>query len=65
MDREIEKQGIRGITILLDFHTTNRTMRMSHHEIRRPMWIQKIGWGIVRFGLRVMTGKTVWEFKKE
>lgn len=65
MDREIEKPGIRGITILLDFRITNRTMSMStHHEIRRPMWLQKIGWSIARFGLRIMTGKTEWEFKK-
>lgn len=65
MDRETERPGIRRITILFDFRIVNKTMRMqTHREIRIPMWLQKIGWCIVRFGLRIMTGKTEWEFKK-
>ena len=65
MDRETERPGIKGITIWFDFRIVNRTMRMrTHREIYRPMWLQKIGWCIARFGLRIMTGKTEWEFKK-
>ena len=65
MDRETERPGIRGITICLDFRIVTRTMRMrTHREIHRPMWLQKIGWCVVRAGLRIMTGKMEWEFKK-
>lgn len=65
MDRETERPGIRGITVLLDFRIVNKTMQMhTHREIRRPMKLQKIGWYVVRLGLRIMTGKMEWEFKK-
>ena len=65
MDRKAERPGIRGITISLDFKIVNRTMRMrTAKECRRRMWIQKIGWLFVMFGLRIMTGKMQWEFKK-
>lgn len=63
MDRKTEKPGIRGLTIMM--HFGYRTMRMrTRQDIYRPMWLQKIGWSIARFGLRIMTGKIEWEFKK-
>lgn len=63
MDRETERPGIRGLTILIHYGHGTVQMR-TRREIRRPMWLQQIGWCIARFGLRIMTGKTEWEFKK-
>ena len=63
MDRETEKPGIRGLTILMHFGYGTVQMR-THREMRRPTWIKSVGWAVVRIGLRIMTGKTDWEFKK-
>lgn len=63
MDRETEKPGIRGLTIMMHFGHGIVQMQ-THREMQRPMWIKNIGWNIVRIGLRIMTGKTEWEFRK-
>ena len=63
MDRETERPGIRGLTILMHFIHGTVQMR-THREMQRPMWIKNVGWTVVRIGLRIMTGKTEWEFKK-
>lgn len=63
MDRETERPGICGLTILMHFGHGTVQMR-THREMQRPTWIKNIGWTLVRIGLRIMTGKTEWEFKK-
>ena len=51
------------MTILMHFIHGTVQMR-THREMQRPMWIKNVGWTVVRIGLRIMTGKTEWEFKK-
>ena len=63
MDTTTERPGIRGLTILMHFGYGTVQMR-THREMHRPTWIKNIGWTVVRIGLRIMTGKTEWEFKK-
>lgn len=63
MDTKTKRPGIRGLTILMHFGYGTVQMR-THREMQRPTWIKNVGWTVVRIGLRIMTGKTEWEFKK-